>query len=56
MNIDNYPTSSNAYDSMGDYYLEIKDTKKAIAAFEKALSLKEVSDTRRKLEQLKVIK
>ncbi|MFC7772546.1 alpha/beta hydrolase-fold protein [Flavobacterium sp. GCM10027622] len=56
MNIDNYPTSSNAYDSMGDYYLEIKDTKKAIAAFEKALSLKEVSDTRRKLEQLKATK
>lgn len=52
MNIDNYPSSSNAYDSMGDFYVETNDRKKAIASFEKALSLKEVSETRKKLEQL----
>ncbi|RNI31585.1 alpha/beta hydrolase-fold protein [Rufibacter latericius] len=52
LNIDNYPTSSNPYDSMGDYYLEIGDKKKAMEAFRKALSLKEVAETRRKLKQL----
>ena len=52
MNIDNYPASSNAHDSMGDFYVEKNDRKKAIASFEKALSLKEVSETRKKLEKL----
>lgn len=52
MNIDNYPASSNAYDSMGDFYVEKNDRKKAIESFEKALSLKEVSETRKKLEKL----
>ncbi|WP_300567546.1 alpha/beta hydrolase-fold protein [Flavobacterium sp.] len=52
MNIDNYPASSNVYDSMGDFYMEKNDRKNAIASFEKALSLKEVSDTRKKLEKL----
>jgi hypothetical protein len=52
MNIDNYPTSANTYDSMGDFYVEKNDRKKAIESFEKALSLKEVSETRKKLEKL----
>jgi predicted alpha/beta superfamily hydrolase len=52
MNIDNYPTSSNVYDSMGDFYVEKDDKKKAIESFEKALSLKEVTETRKKLEKL----
>lgn len=52
MNIDNYPTSPNTYDSMGDFYVEKKDRKKAIESFEKALSLKEMSETRKKLEKL----
>jgi len=56
MNIDNYPASSNAHDSMGDFYVEKKDRKKAIASFEKALSLKEVSETRKKLEKLQAKK
>ncbi|WP_219318012.1 alpha/beta hydrolase-fold protein [Flavobacterium taihuense] len=56
MNIDNYPLSSNAYDSMGDFYVEKDDTKKAIEAFEKALSLKEIPETRKKLEKLKANK
>ncbi|MHC2990136.1 hypothetical protein OB13_00450, partial [Pontibacter sp. HJ8] len=56
MNIDNYPTSTNAYDSMGDYYVERKDKKKAIEAFKKALALEEVPQTRKKLEQLQARK
>ena len=56
MNLDNYPTSSNVYDSMGDFYVEKDDRKKAIESFEKALSLKEVSETRKKLEKLQAKK
>ncbi|RTY88005.1 alpha/beta hydrolase-fold protein [Flavobacterium sp. GT3R68] len=54
MNIDNYPASANAFDSMGDYYMDKNDRKKAIESFEKALSLKEVSETRKKLEKLQI--
>lgn len=56
MNIDNYPTSANAFDSMGDFYVEKNDTRNAIESFEKALSLKEVSETRKKLEKLQARK
>jgi predicted alpha/beta superfamily hydrolase len=56
MNIDNYTASSNVYDSMGDFYVEKNDRKKAIESFEKALSLKEVSETRKKLEKLQTMK
>jgi predicted alpha/beta superfamily hydrolase len=56
MNIDNYPASSNAYDSMGDFYVEKDDRKKAIESFEKALSLKEVHETRKKLVKLQAKK
>jgi uncharacterized protein len=56
MNIDNYPTSSNVYDSMGDYYLQRGDKKKAIEAFKKALTLQEMAATRKKLEQLQARK
>ena len=52
MNVDNYPESYNAYDSYGDYFAEIKDKPKAIENYKKALTLKEVSDTRNKLEKL----
>lgn len=52
MNVINYPQSFNVYDSMGDYYLASDDTKQAAAAFKKALSLKEHSPTRKKLESL----
>lgn len=52
MNIDNYPESANAFDSMGDYYLEKQDKKNAIMSYEKALSLKEITETRKKLDLL----
>ena len=51
-NIDNYPESYNVYDSMGDYYVAIGDKPNAIKYFEKALSIKENPDTRKKLEKL----
>jgi predicted alpha/beta superfamily hydrolase len=56
MNIDNYPASANAFDSMGDFYVEKDERKKAIESFEKALTLKEVSETRKKLEKLQAKK
>lgn len=56
MNIDNYPSSPNAYDSMGDYYVERGNKKKAIEAFKKALTLQEVAGTRKKLEMLQAKK
>lgn len=52
-NIDYYPNSSNAYDSLGDYYLAAGDKGKAIEAFTKALSIQESEDTRKKLNDLK---
>lgn len=52
LNIVNYPESSNVYDSMGDYYKAVGDKPNAINHFQKALSIKENADTRKKLEQL----
>jgi predicted alpha/beta superfamily hydrolase len=49
MNVDNYPKSFNVYDSLGDYYLRIKNNPEAIKSFEKALSLKENPGSRKKL-------
>ncbi|MDB5152144.1 MAG: alpha/beta hydrolase [Mucilaginibacter sp.] len=51
-NIDNHPDRSNAFDSLGDYYVAAGDKQKAIDAFTKSLSLQEVEDTRRKLNEL----
>jgi uncharacterized protein len=56
MNIDNYPASPNVYDSMGDYYVERGNKKKAIEAFKKALTLQEIAGTRKKLEMLQAKK
>lgn len=56
MNINNYPASANAFDSMGDFYVEKNDTINARESFEKALSLKEVPETRKKLEKLQARK
>jgi tetratricopeptide (TPR) repeat protein len=53
LNIVNYPKSSNVYDSMGDWYVTEKDNKKAMEYFEKALTLENNPDTRKKLEKLK---
>ena len=52
-NIENHLESSNAWDSLGDYYVAADDKQKAIEAFSKSLSLHETADTRRKLEELK---
>jgi tetratricopeptide (TPR) repeat protein len=52
-NITNYPESSNAYDSLGDYYAARGDKQNAIAAYSKSLSLQETEDTRRKLNEWK---
>lgn len=52
LNIETYPASANAYDSMGDFYLETNDRKKAIEFFRKALHLKEMPETRKKLREL----
>ncbi len=38
MNVKNYPNKSNVYDSLGDYYSAVNETKMAIKAYEKALS------------------
>jgi len=48
-----YPSSSNVFDSLGDYYLAVGDKQKAIEAFTKALSIAESEDTRKKLNDLK---
>lgn len=52
LNAVNYPESSDAYDSLGDYYVAKADKPNAINSYKKALSIKEVPETRRKLEKL----
>lgn len=52
MNVANYPESYNVYDSYGDYFATRKDTANAIIQFKKTLSIKEVVETRKKLEEL----
>ncbi|MEO6637074.1 MAG: alpha/beta hydrolase-fold protein [Ginsengibacter sp.] len=52
MNIDNYPKSNNVYDSYADLLVAEKDTVNAIANYKKALSIREVADTRQKLNVL----
>ena len=52
LNIRNYPESANVYDSMGDFYLNQKDTLQAILKFKKALELGDSPFTREKLSQL----
>lgn len=53
MNIEHYPASANAYDSMGDYWNEKGDKAKASQFFSRSLSIKESPGTRAKLEKLK---
>lgn len=52
MNLDNYPSSGNVYDSYGDYFEAVGDKTSAIKYFQKALSVAENADTRKKLEKL----
>jgi predicted alpha/beta superfamily hydrolase len=56
LNVRNYPTSFNAHDSLGDYYSAQKQPALAIAAYTKALQLKDSPDTRQKLSKLKAKK
>ena len=51
-NVENYPKSANAYDSLGDFYMDKGDKQNAIAAFTKSLKLEETADTKRKLNEL----
>jgi predicted alpha/beta superfamily hydrolase len=53
MNIENYPESFNAYDSMGDFYDAKGDKQKALEYFSKALALRDFPDTGKKPEKLK---
>lgn len=39
LNVENYPKSSNSYDSLGEAYETLGDTQKAIANYEKSLEL-----------------
>jgi hypothetical protein len=52
LNVTNYPDSWNVYDSLGDYYDVKGDKANAIDSYKKALSIKEVPNTRQKLEKL----
>ena len=52
LNIDNNPKSGNCYDSLGDLYLKTGDKTKAIQSFQKALTLKEIPETKEKLDKL----
>ena len=52
LNVLNYPQSFNAFDSLGDYYMEIGDRTNAIVNFKKALQISGVSQTRDKLQKL----
>ncbi len=53
LNVDYYPESHNVYDSYGDYFIAIGDKANATIQFEKALSIKDIPDTRKKLEGLR---
>jgi uncharacterized protein len=56
MNVENYPTSFNAYDSMGDLFEKKGDKEKAIQYYSKSLSVHKTPGTRQKLEKLKALK
>jgi tetratricopeptide (TPR) repeat protein len=53
MNVKNYPTSSNAYDSMGDFYLAQQDSIKALELFTKALEVADNDFSQKKIDLLK---
>jgi tetratricopeptide (TPR) repeat protein len=53
MNVQNYPTSSNVYDSMGDYYMVEKDSIKALELFTKALEIGSNNFSQQKIDLLK---
>lgn len=52
LNVNNYPTGYNVYDSMGDYYMAVGNTEQAIIMYKKALTIYENMKTRKKLESI----
>jgi uncharacterized protein len=52
LNTINYPTSANAFDSLGDIYTADGNKVKAIQSYKKALSITDLPDTRKKLDKL----
>jgi uncharacterized protein len=52
LNVSIYPDSWHVYDSLGDYYAATGDKAKATDNYKKTLSIKEIPDTRKKLEKL----
>lgn len=56
LNVRSYPTSFNVHDSLGDYYQSQGQPALAIAAYTKALQLKETPETRQKLTKLQAKK
>jgi len=52
MNVSNYPESSNAFDSLGDFYLGTNDKVNAAKWYKKALQITEMPETRKKLKEL----
>lgn len=54
LNIRNYPNSANVFDSMGDYYVSQSDTIMAINYFSKAVEKGGGTQTKEKLEKLKI--
>ena len=52
LNVANYPTSLNVYDSYGDYFAAIGDKDNAIAQYKKALTVGDNPGTKKKLDQL----
>jgi len=52
LNINNYPASSNVYDSMGDYYLAKQDSIKALELFNKALEVGTNDFSQEKIDML----
>ena len=52
MNVQNYPNSSNVYDSMGDCYLAQQDSVKALELFKKALEVGDNEYSQGKIDML----
>ncbi len=52
MNVSNYPGSANAFDSLGDCYMETGDKVNAVKCYKQALDITEIPETRKKLKAL----
>ena len=52
MNVSNYPESANVFDSLGDFYNETGNKANAIECYKRALDIKPLPETRKKLKQL----